>query len=142
MAAGIGSEAVLLLPSHLGKWGIQSGTVSLPAVAAIGTLSLDVVLACYVRKVVWCKGRTNTSEALECNVKKEARLESVTQIQSSGDAADLTTLCISAGGTRSGSTCGGTPVPRCCQNPAPGHLTLFANISTPNDACSAVVKIL
>ena len=86
MAAGIGSEAVLLLPSHLGKWGIQSGTVSLPAMATIGTMSLDVKLACYVRKVVWCKGRTNTSEALECNVKKEARLESVV-LKKPGNAA-------------------------------------------------------
>ena len=129
---------MLLLPSHLGKWGIQSGTVSLPAVAAIETLSLDVELACYVRKVVWCKGRTSTSEALECDVKKEARLKSVTQVQATDDEVDLTTLCYSVGGTQDiydGQA-------RFCQNPAPGHLTLFANISTPNDACSAVVKML
>ena len=129
MAAGVGSEAVLLLPSHLGKWGIQSGTVSLPAMATIGTLSLDVELACYVRKVVWCKGRTSTSEALQCDVKKEARFKSVTKITSPG--MDIRPVCISAGGTREG--------PRECINPAPGNLKLFANMS---DACSAVVKLL
>ena len=126
---------MLLLPSHLGKWGIQSGKVGLPAVAAIGTLSLDMIFACYVRKVVWCKGRTNTSEALECNVKKEARLKSVTQVESPDDKVDLTNLCISAGGS--------LPYwPRICINPAPGHLMLMVNISTPNDACSTVVKLL
>ena len=127
---------MLLLPSHLGKWGIQSGTVSLPAVAAIGTLSLDVTLACYVRKVVWCKGRTSTSEALDCNVKKEARLKSVEVVTSPDNAVNLTTVCISAGGSMHwwGFIM--------CQHLPPGNLMLFANISTPNDACSAVVKLL
>ena len=135
MAAGVGSEALLLLPSHLGKWGIQNRRVSLPAMATIGTMSLDVEVFCYVRKVVWCKGRTSTSEALQCDVKKEARFKSVTFIVSPG--IEITTLCSSAGGEQ--------PYvghPEVCVNPAPGNLKLFANISTPSDACSAMVKLL
>ena len=130
MAAGIGSESMALLPSHLSKWGVQSTTVNLPAVDVLETMSLDVKLACYVRKAVWCKGRTNTSEVLECNVKKEARLKSVSEVFAH---ADLTTLC---------STAGGIGRPQGCTNPAPGNLVLMAKISTPNDACSAVVKLL
>ena len=135
MAAGIGSESMALLPSHLSKWGIQIRTLNLPAVDVLKSLSLIVKLHCYVRKAVWCKGRTKTSEVLECNVKKETRLKSVTYVFAH---ANLATLCSTAGGTHTN----GVPGVQTCENPAPGNLVLFANISTPNDACSAVVKLL
>lgn len=48
--SGVGSEAAALMPSFLSKWGLQSATVSLPAVASIATTSLDVDLTCYLRK--------------------------------------------------------------------------------------------
>ena len=139
MAAGVESEGVLLLPSHLSKWGIQGGTVSVPAVAAIGTLSLEMTMTCYVRKVVWCKGRTRrkgkvSTTGQKCEVKKEARLKSVTRMLSPDDAVDLTNLCISTGGS--------IWARRHCENPAPGNLMLFANISTPDEACSTLVKLL
>ena len=51
--AGTGAVKALLMASYLGKWGLQKGTVALPAVATGEVESVDLTVWCYVRKVVW-----------------------------------------------------------------------------------------
>ena len=50
--AGTGSLEAMLMESFLVKWGKQTGSVAMPAVAAGGVESVQMDITCYVRKVV------------------------------------------------------------------------------------------
>jgi len=137
---GVGSEAAALMPSFLSKWGLQSATVSLPAVASIATTSLDVDLTCYLRKSLGCKGRSDTSEDLDCTVDKEAKLKSVNVLQTPG--VDIEAECLSAGGQRYVSANGAESGPHKCASVEVHNLHLLVAQASPHDACAGLLKLL
>ena len=137
--AGLGTLASMLLPSSLGKWGLQVGDVVLPAIETCGTATVQLRVSCYVRKVVWCKGRDNATQTHDCKVQKESSLHAVEQIHFPQNW-DLVDVCKNVHDRStpfpglSGSCPGGFAVDRVGQ-------FLHSNVSA-RDACDGIVKLL
>ena len=75
-------------------------------------------------------------EDQECEVEKEARLASVEQITWPVEGGPMKSICQQSGGSPIGAS-----IATCFSVPA-DELLLFVNVTSPNDACAAVVKLL
>lgn len=82
-----------------------------------------------------CKGRSDTSEDLDCTVDKEAKLKSVNVLQTPG--VDIEAECLSAGGQRYMGT-----GPHKCASVEVHNLHLLVAQASPHDACAGLLKLL
>jgi len=133
---GTGSLEAMTMASVLGKWGKQNATVFLPAVAATGLESVELKIVCYVRKAVWCQARSSVNDDLDCEVEKESRLATVEWVLFPTSQATKD-ICATSGGRVNPAydltVCNDVPV---------NDVLQFANVTSPHDACAAVVKLL